>query len=184
MCYQTWAVIKPWLHYCYESLFHFHHKVLAVCRSESLFNWHIPVIHLLIELVRMFNCNLTLFIAFIYTYIIVIFWCLNICTWTFIRIAACWINCFCNTFNLSHFWEKRDIQQKKTTRAETDSVNLEVISLCKSDVAHKNGPGPECKIAVDYRNAVRTHFWGGFLTRTLSNALFSENICYYCNKLH
>ncbi len=118
MCYQTWAVIKPWLHYCYESLFHFHHKVLAVCRSESLFNWHIPVINLLIELVRMFNCNLTLFLAFIYTYIIVIFWCLNICTWTFIRITACWINCFCNTFNLSHFWEKRDIQQKKTTWAE------------------------------------------------------------------
>lgn len=68
--------------------------------------------------------------------------------------------------------------------AETDSVNLEVISLCKLDVAHKNGPGPKCKFAVDYRIAVRNHFRGGFLIRALSKALFSENICYYCNNLH
>lgn len=51
------------------------------------------------------------------------------------------------------------IFSRRKKRAETDSVNLEVISLCKFDVAHKNGPGPECKSTVDYRNAVRTHFF-------------------------
>ncbi len=30
---------------------------------------------------------------------------------------------------MSHFWEKRDIQQRIFFLAETDSVNLEVISL-------------------------------------------------------
>jgi len=118
MCYQTWVVIKSRLHYCYESLFHFHHEALAVCRSESLFNWHLRVMNQLFESVSSLIVNLTLFIAFRCTYIIMMLVCLYIWKWKCIWITARWMSCTSMKprsqpilHNVSYFWAKWDIQQ-------------------------------------------------------------------------